>query len=107
VSEKRRTKRFQKKIEADYTSGGNSGKGFTKDISPGGTYIRSEEALIAGTLIDITLFLPNGKESRLKGVVRRSDRKNGHDEEGMGIEFLEMDEDFILFMEALSSFKKN
>jgi hypothetical protein len=106
VSEKRRAKRYAKRLPADYKSPKKSGKGFTKNISRVGAYIESPP-LGHGTLIDITLFLPNGKTPSMKGIVRHTDKKNGRDDEGMGIEFLDVDDEFIHFMQALSSAKRN
>jgi hypothetical protein len=101
LKEKRRYRRFTKRLEVKFSSGGNSFTGISSDLSETGIFIRTQKGLAPGTHIYIDLVLPDGRISFLKGIVRRtlktpiSALKNG-----MGVEIIEKDEIFSDFIKS-------
>lgn len=97
---KREHKRRTRRLETVFKTGSETYRGITSDISDIGMFIRTRYGLSPGSLIDIELYLPDGKTSRLKGEVRRSIKtplatfKNG-----MGIKIIESDANFNKFIE--------
>lgn len=96
---KRLCHRFTKRLEVTFSSGGLKYRGISSDLSAGGLFIRTQNGLIPGSLIDIELYLPEGKAGLLKGIVRRTVKtpltmlKNG-----MGIELIERDPNYLEFL---------
>lgn len=106
MQERRGSKRHPKRLKVDLKKKNTKKKilkGTTENISKKGAFIKSDERYPAGTLIDLTLFLPDGKLSSIKGIIRR-EKGNGSGE--MGVEFLEMDENFVAFMDTLLDGKR-
>ncbi len=101
MREKRRYRRFTKRLEVKFSSGGNSFTGISSDLSENGIFIRTKKGLAPGTNIYIDLVLPDGRISFLKGIVKRTFKtpisalKNG-----MGVEITEKDEIFSDFIKA-------
>ena len=96
---KRLCQRFTKRLEVTFSSGGLKYRGISSDLSAGGLFIRTQNGLTPGSLIDIELYLPEGKAGLLKGIVRRTVKtpltmlKNG-----MGIELIERDPNYLEFL---------
>jgi len=103
---KREAKRYVRRLDAEFESGGFSGRGVTSDISKKGVFIRTHKALAPGTPVTVRLHLRDGRISVVKGIVKRSikipmytsDIKNG-----MGIEIIEKD---YLFDEFIKTFEQ-
>lgn len=99
----RRHDRFIKRLETEFTAGQERYRGISSDLSLNGLFIRTNHPCQPGTIVDITLHLPDGTTSRLRGVVRRSMKtpvvsvKNG-----MGIKILDMDEGYRDVLAMLS-----
>lgn len=70
----------------------------------GGLFVRTNHPFAPGTLVDLTLHLPEGRTASLKGRVKMATKtpvvslKNG-----MGIEILGKDTAFIDFVKSLSN----
>lgn len=94
----KRTPRFTKRLEVTFSSGVHSFKGILSNISENGLFIRTNRGFAPGVVVDIELVLPDLRVSRLKGIVRRTIKtpvtttKNG-----MGIELIEKDQNYIDF----------
>ncbi len=103
---KREAKRYVRRLEAEFESGGFSGRGVTSDLSKKGVFVRTHKALAPGTPVTVRIHLHDGRISVIKGIVKRSikipiyasDIKNG-----MGIEIIEMDD---LFDELIKTFEQ-
>ncbi|GAB4416574.1 MAG: hypothetical protein OHK0032_12620 [Thermodesulfovibrionales bacterium] len=96
---KRICQRFTKRLETIFASGGMRFTGITSDLSAGGLFLRTQHGLVPGSFLDIEIYLPENKVCRLKGIVRRTIKtplttlKNG-----MGIELIERDENYLEFL---------
>lgn len=96
---KRVASRHTKRLELTFAAGDSKFTGISSDLSGGGLFIRTQHGLTPGTQIDIEIYLPDGKRSRLRGVVRRTIKtplsivKNG-----MGIELIEKDQSYLDFL---------
>ena len=96
---KRRFKRFTRRLETEFSSGGLSFKGISSDISERGMFIRTQHGFVPGTRIDIKLYLPDGSVANLKGIVRRTIKTPHHFiKNGMGVELTEVDNTFENFL---------
>lgn len=96
---RRQCQRFTKRLEVTFSLGSSKFRGISSDLSAGGLFIRTQHGLTPGSLVDIEIFLPENKVGHLKGIVRRTVKtaltmiKNG-----MGIEVLERDENYLDFL---------
>ncbi len=94
----KRNPRFTKRLEISFSSGVHSFRGILSNISENGLFIRTNRGFAPGTMVDLELVLPDQKISHLKGIVRRTIKtplttmKNG-----MGIELIERDRNYIDF----------
>ncbi|MBI1812143.1 MAG: PilZ domain-containing protein [Nitrospirae bacterium] len=105
----RHRKRLETKFEVDSMAADSVVyTGITSDISERGIFIRTRYGLVPGTVIKIELYLPDNKISKLKGKVKRSIRtpivslKNG-----MGIEIIEKDSSYTIFLNAMDEGNKD
>ncbi len=102
---KRKFKRHHKRLEVRFTGGSNSiGRGFVKDLSEQGIFIRCRKPVPPGTSIDITATLPDGIRTRMRGVVRRNVKgaqSLSHNMDGMGVEVLAYDKVFSHFLHTV------
>lgn len=100
--EKRKHKRFTKRLETRFSSGGMSFSGVSSNLSERGMFIRTKRSFAPGIAIDIELVMPDGKKSFLKGIViwtiktPVSTSKNG-----MGVELIEKDAKYMDFLKAI------
>jgi Tfp pilus assembly protein PilZ len=105
---KRQSARHKKRLETKFTADSVVYTGITSDISDGGIFIRTRYGFVPGTVIKIELYLPEDKISKLKGKVKRSIRtpmvsfKNG-----MGVEILEKDSSYTIFLNAMNDGNKD
>ncbi len=103
MSRGRRSQRFIRRLETEFSATGKSYIGISSDFSISGLFVRTNHAFVPGTIVDLVVHLPDGKEARLRGNVRRAIKtpivslKNG-----MGIELLEKDENYTEFIRSLS-----
>ncbi len=99
--QKRRHRRYKKRLEVEFSASGLTFKGISSDISERGMFIRTRYPFKPGTLIEIKIYLPDGQTSRLKGRVRHSFKSNITAlKNGMGVEFIERDMAFERFLKT-------
>jgi uncharacterized protein (TIGR02266 family) len=81
----------------DYLRDSDIEVGYTKDISSGGMFIETSSIPKAGSIVFVDFFLPGvRKKFKLKGKVawiNRNDDTAGESKPGIGIEFINLDED--------------
>ncbi|HXX57262.1 MAG TPA: PilZ domain-containing protein [Thermodesulfovibrionales bacterium] len=65
-------RRFDVKCRVEFTANGTANEGITQDISLNGLSIRTEHQFDPDTTLDIGLWLPGNKTSKLKGKVIRT-----------------------------------
>lgn len=96
---KRRYKRFTRRLEVEFSAGGQTYKGISSNISIGGMFIRTQHAFVRGTKIKIRLFLPDSEVALLEGVVRRAIKTPHYFiKNGMGVEITKTDQVFENFL---------
>ncbi len=95
TEEKRKAPRVPIELRIDYRKLNTFFADYTKNISRGGTFIKTDKPLDIGTRFLFSLWLPNrGEPVELHGEVRWVRRPgepasdDGEDEAGMGIRFL-------------------
>ncbi len=107
---KRKQKRYIKRCEVEFVSEGLTYRGISSDFSLGGLFIRTNFPLVPDTIFDVMVHLPDGATSKLKVKVIRAWRtaigrvmgtpirsaKNG-----MGVEILEKDANYLNFIRSL------
>jgi hypothetical protein len=107
---RRRFKRYTRRCEAEFTSGDVRVRGIASDFSLNGLFLKTNYPAAPDTQISITVHLPDGSTSCLKGRVRRSMKtalgkvmgipvrslKNG-----MGVELTEKDTAYLHFIRSL------
>ncbi len=100
---KRSAERFIKRMEAEFSAGDKTYKGFVSNISATGLFIRTNHSYREGLNIDIRIFMPDGSTSVVKGVVRRAvaTLDTRLSKNGMGIELTQKDENFINFLKEI------
>ena len=99
--EKRKHKRFFKRLEARFSSGGKSFVGTSSNLSESGLFIRTNRGFVPGSVVDIELTTPHGV-SFLKGIVKRTSRTSPAIKNGMGVELTEKDTTYINFLKFLT-----
>ncbi len=99
---KRQCQRYTKRLETTFKSGVFSFKGLSSNISAGGLFIRTSHSFAPGTIVDIEIFLPGNRVSRLKGIVRRAIKTTMPGvKNGMGIELIERDANYLEFLRTI------
>jgi hypothetical protein len=112
--EKRQRRRVQKNMEVEFCGYDGTHRGVSENFSIDGLSIRTDSILPLQSVVSITVHLPDGSISKLKGKVRRvhkvthdiiaASRKTFKGE--MGIEIIERDSSYIqFFMSLLSGIK--
>ena len=105
---KRQFTRHKKRLETTFAADSVVHTGITSDISDEGIFIRTRYGSVPGTVIKIELYLPEDKISKLKGKVKRSIRtpmvsfKNG-----MGVQILEKDSSYTIFLNTMNGGNKD
>ncbi len=95
----RKHERFIRRLETEFSAEGKSYIGISSDFSFTGLFVRTNHPFVPGTIVNLTVHLPDGKASRMKGSVRRAMKtpavaiKNG-----MGIELIEKDDNYMNFI---------
>lgn len=103
MQEGKRAKRFIKRLEAEFSTGDKTHKGFLSNVSETGLFIRTRQSYKEGSPLDIRIFLPDGRTSNIKGIVRRAVTADASmlAKIGMGIELTHKDENFFDFLKAI------
>lgn len=90
----RRAPRLQHEMMVQVASGGSTFSGWGTNLSLGGVFVNAQSVLPAGSPVDVLLHLPGQPRCKLSGRVAWSAQPGpGVDEPGMGIEFIEVDEE--------------
>jgi hypothetical protein len=110
--EKRRQKRFVKRCSVEFQSGGETYRGFSRNLSLDGLFLKSRKPLAPDTIIEMVVDLPDGSTAKLRGRVKRALR-NPHSgtleragipsKDGMGIEIIEQDSNYVKFITSFLS----
>ena len=91
--ERRVHTRIQVQVEVSMESATQLYTGLTGDLSEGGVFVPTWEAVPVGSEVDLEITLPNGA-IRTRSVVRwRREMSSDDVPPGVGIGFLEMDDD--------------
>jgi type IV pilus assembly protein PilZ len=104
VSDKRGSERLPVDVKVDYRTVGSFITDYTKDLSKGGIFIKTSLPLEVGTRVRLRLTLPDGDAPfALDGVVKWVSTLRERDKHpaGMGVEFVDFDEDVKTKIEAL------
>ena len=95
----KRTRRFTKRLEVAFSSGGLSYRGILSNVSISGIFIRTSRGFAPGTTVDIELMLPDNTVSSIKGIVRRTIKNPvTAATNGMGVELTHKDEKYEKFI---------
>ena len=98
----RKHKRIVKRLETEFSAGGAGFRGISSDVSASGLFVRTSKPFSPDTLVDLTIHLPGNMVSRLKGRVRwASNIGQMSGRNGMGIEIIEKDQNFVNFLNTL------
>ncbi len=111
-TQKRLQKRHIKRCPVEFNDGGEQVRGISSDFSLDGLFIRSTHPMPVGSIINISIELPNRQISSLKGEVARSSKISGKwyagkkvvmssEKEGMGIRILERDANYLHLVRSL------
>lgn len=101
---RRRSKRVTKRLEVAFSSGGLQFRGISSDLSSDGLFIRTQNGLMPGTVVEIEIYLPQHKLGRLKGIVRRTVKTSlSMVKNGMGVELIERDQNYLDFVKSIHS----
>lgn len=99
---RRRSKRVTKRLEVTFSSGGHQFTGISSDLSADGLFIRTQNGLMPGTIVEIEIYLPGHKLGRLKGIVRRTVKTSlSMIKNGMGVELMERDQNYLDFLKTI------
>jgi hypothetical protein len=116
TSPERRHKRFRKSCEVEFRLHNGTFRGISEDFSIDGLQIRTDNLPFPGATVSITVYLPDGSASELKGRVRRvtraCDNAAGDASQrtfrgSVGIEIIEKDYNYMMFFMSLLGTIKN
>lgn len=99
--DKREFERVVRRLEIEFSSGDKTYRGISSDLSERGMFIRTQHGLASGSTLNITIYLPGGRASKVRGIVRKTVKtdmvavKNG-----MGIELVETDANYMDFIKT-------
>jgi hypothetical protein len=100
--DKRKYERFTKRLEAEFKVGEQLLRGISSDLSENGMFIRTTKPLAPGSPVDMTLYLPDGRTARARGVVRRAIKTNSPlVKNGMGVELTNYDSSYGGYMKKV------
>jgi hypothetical protein len=98
----RKFKRHNKRLEVKFKTGPSTvGRGFTKDISEQGVFIKCRKPMPPGSTVEITATFPDGIRGQIKGTVIRQVKgasSVSSSMNGMGIEINAYDMVFSHFL---------
>jgi len=96
---KRRHARFIRRLETEFSAEGKVYRAISSDFSCKGLFIRTNHAFPPGSILTMTVHLPDGITSHLKGRVCRALKTTVVSlKNGMGIELIEKDQQYTDFM---------
>lgn len=110
MENKRKQKRFIRRCEVEFSAAGSSYTGISSDFSLNGLFIRTNHPFAPGIELNLLIHLPDGSVSRLKAKVRRAwktatGRVMGTPirefKNGMGVEIMEKDANYLHFIRSL------
>ena len=105
---KRKHKRFIKRLETLFRCNSKSFKGRSKNLSENGLFIKTRNSFIPNTTLNIQLTMPNGEKSFLIGKVKHAIKNPVlRNESGMGIKLIEKDQIYIDFINSYSGQKQS
>lgn len=101
---KRKYDRFIRRLETEFSVGDKKYRAISSDFSIGGLFVRTNHAFEPDTIIALTVYLPDGSISKLKGMVKRAYKTPGVAmKNGMGVELTEKDECYLNFIRSFSA----
>jgi hypothetical protein len=101
--EKRKERRYSKRLKVRISSGKLRRSGIMNDISNNGMFVRSGRDFAKDMVLNIELLLPNNRISFLKGIVTRNTGIPGSNWlMGIGIYLTDKDEIFRNFLTTLT-----
>ena len=104
TGERRKGRRFIKRLETEFSAGETTYRGISSNLSIDGLCLRTNYPFPVGTVLKIVIHMADGSMVRVKGRVVWAFRKHGGNVlggsvralmNGMGIEIIERDDDFI------------
>lgn len=104
MANRRKTRRFIKRCSVEFAVHGVRHTGISSDFSLEGLFIRTNYPYPPGTLMEITITLPDGRYSNILARVRRVNKSipgriiaasSKYSKNGMGVEILEKDENYL------------
>ena len=102
---RRQCKRFSECFDVEFVSDGKSFTGTSDDFSLNGLFIMTRDVKVPGTVLDITVHLPNGATLKLRGKVNRFLKTVAGEvigaPDGMGVEIIEKDSNYLHFFRSL------
>lgn len=100
---KKRPTRIIKRLETEFSSAGCiTYRGISSNISGRGIFVRTSRPFAPDAPVDLTIRLPDHSLAKLKGKVRWATRGGRQSEKnGMGIEIIERDQNFVDFVNTL------
>ncbi len=110
MAEKRQHKRFIKRCVIEFVVDGSKYTGISSDFSFNGLFIRTRYPLIPDTMLHVTVYLPDGRVSKLTVKVKRAaktatGRVMGTPVKslkgGMGVEIIGRDVNYLHFIRSL------
>ena len=104
MTTRRRDKRIVRRLEVEFSAGGVTHRGITSNLSRRGMFVRTNHALSPGSAISLLIYLPDGKTSSVRGLVRRAQRNPSISlKNGMAVEINGEDGDYGKFIAALDN----
>lgn len=106
---RRQHKRYVKRCEIEFSAQDITGRGISSNLSVNGLFIRTSRPFPPDTIIDITIHLPDGVTSKIKGKVMRASKsalgvgtyvKSAMS--GMGVEIIDKDAHYTQFVNSLA-----
>jgi hypothetical protein len=102
--DKRRYKRFTTRLHVKLSSPSIICWGILCDVSQNGLFIKSNQDVAMGDMIDIEIFMPDKTNCLLSGIVRRKvELPESYRKNGLGIRLIGKDtayEHFLKFLDA-------
>lgn len=98
----RKSDRFIRRLETEFTAEGKTYRGISSNLSITGLFIRTSHPFAPGSLVDITIHLPDSGASHLKGIVKNAFKSQVLGlKNGMGVQITEKDANYIDFLKTV------
>jgi len=101
--EMRRHKRVSKRCEIEFASEGQTCRGLCRNVCPDGLFIKTRKPVVPNALIEMTIHLPDGSTSKLRGRITRVirephslilERAGMPSKDGIGVQLTDRDENY-------------